>query len=217
MKERIVAVLGALSLLVATGCATTQDKPPAQEAKTPAAQQPAPDMGIREKITATATVQAVDLEKRQVTLKDSKGKLHTIAVGEEVRNLPQVKVGDRVTLTYYEALAVRLQKDMTGGITEKKATISAGRAEPGQRPAGVVRENVEIVANIIAINKKARKVTLRGPQQAITLKVPADIDISKLKVGDQVVAEYVQELAIVVEPAPAKPVKPGPGFKNKQS
>lgn len=213
MKERIVAVLGALSLLVATGCATTQDKPPAQEAKTPAAQQPAPDLGIREKITATATVQAVDLEKRQVTLKDSKGKLHVIAVGEEVRNLPQVKVGDRVTLTYYEALAVRLQKNMTGGITEKRATISAGRAELGQRPAGVVRENVEIVA----INKKARKVTLRGPQQAITLKVPADIDISKLKVGDQVTAEYVQELAIVVEPAPAKPVKSGPGFKNKQS
>jgi Cu/Ag efflux protein CusF len=216
MKERIVAVLGALSLLVATGCATPQDKPPAKQTA-PAAQQPAPDLSVREKITATATVQAINLETRQVTLKDKNGKLHTITVSEEARNLPQVKVGDQVILTYYEALAIMLQKNMTGGITEKRATVSVDRAELGQKPAGTVRQNVDIIANVIALDKKTRKVTLKGPQQAITLKVPAEIDISGLKVGDQVRAEYVQELAIAVEPAPVKPVKPGPGFKNKRS
>jgi hypothetical protein len=201
MNKSILATLGALSLLLAGGCATTQDKPPTQEKTAMATQQQPPDLEIRDKITATATVQMVDLEKRVVVLKGKSGKLHTIKVGEEVRNLPQVKVGDRVVLTYYEALAVNLQKDTTGGIATRKESVTADRAELGQKPAGAVREDVEIIANITGLNKKTRRVTLQGAQDAVTLKVPEDIDINKLKVGDQVKANYVQELAVSVEPA----------------
>lgn len=202
-KERIAAIFGALGLLLAAGCATTPDKPPAQDKTATTMQQPA-DLEIRDKITATAIVQAVDLEKREVILKGKSGKLHTIKVGEEVRNLPQVKVGDRVVLTYYEALAVNLQKDTTGGIAMRKDTVTTDRAEPGQKPAGTVRKDVEIIANVTAVNKKTRRVTLQGAQDIVTLKAPDDIDISKLKVGDQVRANYVQALAVSVEPATKK-------------
>lgn len=203
MNKRILATLSALSLLLAAGCATTTDKPPAQDKTATTVQQPA-DLEIRDKITATAIVQAVDLEKREVTLKGKSGKLHTIKIGEEVRNLPQVKVGDRVVLTYYEALAVNLQKDTTGGIAVRKDTVTTDRAEPGQKPAGAVRKDVEIIANVTAVNKKTRRVTLQGAQDIVTLKAPDDIDISKLKVGDQVRANYVQALAVSVEPATKK-------------
>ncbi|MCC9003865.1 MAG: hypothetical protein LM549_14770, partial [Candidatus Competibacter sp.] len=64
--------------------------------------------------------------------------------------------------------------------------------------------DVEVVANVTGINKKTRRVTLQGAKSAVTLKVPDDIDISKLKVGDQVKANYTQELAVAVEPAAAK-------------
>ena len=124
--------------------------------------------------------------------------------GEEARNLPQVKVGDRVVVTYYEALAVNLTKDTTGGIATRKDTVTTDRAELGQKPAGMVRQDVEMVANVTGINKKTRRVTLQGAKSAVTLKVPDDIDISKLKVGDQVKANYTQELAVAVEPAAAK-------------
>ncbi|HRD65052.1 MAG TPA: hypothetical protein PKY50_02770 [Candidatus Competibacter sp.] len=202
-KERIVAIFGALSLLLAAGCATTPDKSPAQDKTATTAQQPV-DLEIRDKITATAIVQAVDLEKREVVLKGKSGKLHTIKAGEEVRNLPQVKTGDRVVLTYYEALAVTLEKNTTGGIASRKETVTTDRAEPGQKPAAMVRKDVEIVANVTGINRKTRRVTLHGAQDAVTLKAPADIDISKLKVGDQVRANYVQELAVSVEPMTKK-------------
>ncbi len=107
MKQRIVAVLGALSLLAMAGCASTPDKTPVKEEK--AATQPAePAMVIREKVSATATVKAINLETRQVTLQGKKGKPFTITVSEAVTNLPQVKVGDQVVVTYYEALMVQL-------------------------------------------------------------------------------------------------------------
>ena len=98
MKQRIVAVLGALSLLAMAGCASTPDKAPVKEEK--AVTQPAePAMAIREKVSATATVKAINLETRQVTLQGKKGNPFTITVSEAVTNLPQVKVGDQVVVT----------------------------------------------------------------------------------------------------------------------
>ena len=104
---------------------------------------------------------------------------------------------------------------MTGGVTKRTETISAERAPLGQRPAGAVRNTVDIVANVIAINKKTRKVTLRGPERVITVKASQDVDLSQIKVGDQVRVNYVEEFAIAVEPAPAKPAKKGASFNQK--
>ena len=41
-------------------------------------------------IEATATVEAVDMTNRLVTIKGPEGRLVTIRAGEEVKNLPQV-------------------------------------------------------------------------------------------------------------------------------
>lgn len=203
MKNRMLIALGVLGLLLTTGCATISDKP-SQDKTTKAAQQSTYLLENRDKVTATATVQAVDLEKRQVVLKGKGGKLHTIVVGEEVHNLPQIKVGDQVELTYYEALAVNLEKNAPGNITERKDAVTVERAEPGQKPAGMVRQDIEIVANVTTINSKTRKVTLAGPERTVTVKAPRDVDISQIKVGDQVRVNYVEALAIAVEPAVAK-------------
>jgi hypothetical protein len=51
-------------------------------------------MGGGDVTAVTAQVQAVDLAKRIVTLKGPEGNVFDVKVGDEVRNLPQVKVGD---------------------------------------------------------------------------------------------------------------------------
>ncbi|MDG4595308.1 MAG: hypothetical protein P9F75_06385, partial [Candidatus Contendobacter sp.] len=108
MKIRMLIAMSAVGLLLTTGCATAPDKSPAKEEKAAAASQqaPTPDLSNRETITGTATVQAIDLQTREVTLKDQKDRVFTIKVSDEVRNLPQVKVGDRVVVTYQQDLAI---------------------------------------------------------------------------------------------------------------
>ena len=64
-------------------------------------------------VTATATVEEVDQAKREVVLRTADGELKRIHVGDEVRNLPQVRKGDVVTATYYESIALAL-RDATG-------------------------------------------------------------------------------------------------------
>jgi Cu/Ag efflux protein CusF len=218
MKIRMLIAMSALGLLLTTGCATAPDKPPVKEEKSTAASQPAPtpDLSTRETITATATVQAIDLQTREVTLKDQKGQVFTVKVSDEVRNLPQVRVGDRVVVTYQQELAVYLTGRAGTGISTRTDTLSAGRAQPGQLPAGVVRDTARITANIISVNKQKRQVLVRGATRTVLVKVPSDFDITRFKVGEEVEAEFVQELAITVKPAPAKPARSGPGF-NKRS
>ncbi|MDS4031251.1 MAG: hypothetical protein RKO66_14435 [Candidatus Contendobacter sp.] len=213
----MLIAMSAVGLLLTAGCATGPDKSPAKEEKATAASQqaPTPDLSVRDTITGTATVQAINLQTREVTLKDQKGRVFTIKVSDEVRNLPQVKVDDRVVVTYQQDLAIYLTGRVGTGISTRTDAVSAGRAQPGQLPAGVVRDTTRITANIISVNKQKRQVLVRGATRTVQVKVPPDFDITRFKVGQEVEAEFVQELAIVVKPAPAKPA--GPGFKNKRS
>src|SRR4051794_25083279 len=70
----------------------------------------AAESGMKEKlVTVKAKVKAVDLKHRLVTLKGPMGNTFVVEVGPAVRNLPQVKVGDNVVLSYYEALAFQIK------------------------------------------------------------------------------------------------------------
>ena len=63
-----------------------------------------------ELITLTATVEAIDLEKRLVTLKGPEGNTVTLKGDEQARNLSQVKVGDQVQAEYLQSVALYAQK-----------------------------------------------------------------------------------------------------------
>jgi len=211
-KAMQLTVLAAATLMATTALA--QDKTPAAN-PLPTMQGIADAMGVREKVTATAVVQAVDHKNRLLTLKGQDGKTFTIKVGDEVRNLAQVRAGDTVKATYHQALAVQLDTVKGTGVNKRVVTVSTGRAPAGALPAGVVEENVEMLGTIVAVNKEKRTVLIRGAVHQVTLKIPAEMDIKDLKAGDQVRATYTQELAVVVEPAP--PAAPGPGFNNKRN
>ena len=67
-----------------------------------------------------------------VSLERPDGTAAAFHVSKEVRNLPQVKVGDHVTVTYYESLAFAVKKP---GTDTPGTTVVAGaaRAEPGAK------------------------------------------------------------------------------------
>jgi hypothetical protein len=58
----------------------------------------------------TSIVEAIDYETRMATLRRPDGKVETIEVSDEVRNLENVKVGDQVVLQLTEAIAVDIAK-----------------------------------------------------------------------------------------------------------
>ena len=195
-----------LALLAAALLATTaiaQDKKAPAPAPAPAKAEAPKGVAAGEVTTVTATVEAIDQKTREVTLKGKDGKLVTFVAGPEVKNLAQVSKGDVVTMAYIEAVAAKLQK--TDNKTRSRVvTPFEKRAEAGQMPAGVVGVNVKVVASVEALDAKAGKVTLRGVEHTVALKVDPAL-LKNVKVGDMVEAEFVEALAVKVEKAPAAP------------
>jgi hypothetical protein len=186
-KGLVVAVAAVLMLSLATGVFAQ------------ATQGAAPTGVVREReAVMTATVVAVDLQNRYVTLKGPDGALRDIKVGEEAVNLPQVKVGDLVTVKFYESIAVEVIKPGTAmGAGEKTAIV---RAKPGEMPGGMVAKQVSVTAIIMAIDKQKSAMTLKGPEgKLVNVKVQDPANLEKVKVGDELMITYTEALAISVE------------------
>jgi NMD protein affecting ribosome stability and mRNA decay len=151
----------------------------------------------------TATVAAMDLQKRIVTLRGPDGEVRDLRVGEEAVNLPQVKVGDIVTVRFYESIAVELIKPGTTAAAGETAAIV--RAKPGEMPGGMAARQVSVTATITAIDKQKNTVTLRGPEGKLNVvKVQDPANLEEVKVGDELLITFTEALAISVEHAKTK-------------
>jgi hypothetical protein len=150
-----------------------------------------------------AVVEAINVQNRIVTLRSlTHDSTVVMEVGDEVRNLAQVKVGDRVVVEFLEALAVDLKK---GGGLEPTGAMAMGeaRAKPGEKPAGAMGEAIEVVATILAIDPDEPSVILKGPKGNIVEVLVRDPQkLESVDVGDQVVITYTRAVAIAIKPSP---------------
>ena len=194
MKKVATVLFVALAFAGAHGALATQPK---------AAGDP-PKGEISQAVEVQATVTAIDLKTRMVTLKGPEGNETTIYVDERARNLPQVKVGDVVKIAYVEAVAWQVRKSNKGAPTATTESAEV-RAKPGEKPGGAAARRVSITATIEAIDLANGTVTLKGPQgNSRTIKARNPANLKKVKVGDLVDITYTEAVAIKVEPAPAK-------------
>ncbi len=162
-----------------------------------------PAMGAAGLITVSATVAEVDQESREVTLVDEKGDSFVVSVGDEVKNLAQVEVGDQVDVAYYEAVTI----EVLGPDQERPGMAAASAVEtakPGEKPAGVAAEETAVVATVEGIDKDAQTVTLMGPEGGTrTLKVRNPANLEKVAVGDQILITFTRAVAVGVTEGPA--------------
>jgi hypothetical protein len=171
----------------------------AQEKKGQAASAGKKPSVYKEKVvTGMATVEAVDLDKRIVTLKRADGSVFDLTVGPEARNLPQVKVGDEVVVKYYESIAVQVTKPGAKEGAEVKEAVA--RAKPGEKPAGAIAKQVTVTATVEKIDKKKMTATLKGSEgKVVDVKVRNPKNLENVNVGDQVVITYTEAVAVSVE------------------
>jgi len=211
LTTRMLAASASAVLLSLSVGAMAQEKKAAPSSPAPASPEKAaakakPE-GKRERVvTLTGTVEAVDLANKVVTIKGSKGKIVDLKVGDQAKNLDQVKVGDKVVAKYYESVAYRLMKP--GEAEGAKAEQTIAGAKPGEVPAGAVKNQVTVTATVEDISPKKTYVTLKGPDgKSVDVKVMDPKNIQGLKVGDKVVITYTQALAIALDKPKPKPEK----------
>jgi hypothetical protein len=147
--------------------------------------------------TASAVVRHVDPISRKVILEDSAGHSSSFTAPAEMRNLPQLRPGDRVTATFTERMTVIVGKDSVGG---DAYTASASVAPPGAKPGAMYAEQFEAAAKVKSIDSAKRRATLEfadGKTQQVPVR--ADVDLSKYKAGDTVLIRVTDTLSVLAQ------------------
>lgn len=145
----------------------------------------------------TAKVTRIDAAHRKVIVNHG-GKETTLRCGPEVINFDQIRVGDQIKVVATEELVAYL--------AEADAPPSVGAATAvalvpkGAKPGGVIADTVQVTATVTAIDLRRHKATLQFPDGAArTVAVRPDVDLTKRRVGEQVVIRITEMLAIRVE------------------
>ncbi len=173
---------------------------------------PSSRTSMSELLTLVGEVTALDVATRTITLRGPLGGEVTGKVAPEVKNLPQVKVGDLVTTSYYSSLAVSAHKKgepnplFTGG--------DVTTAEAGKRPAGHLIEQTKATVTVVAVDTKARTLTVSDEQGDLfttdVIRPEFVAKLANLKPGDQL--DLVLTEALFLEVTKAAPgAKPSVG------
>lgn len=157
-------------------------------------------------LTVTATVESVDVAKREVTLKGPEGNHVTLTVGDKVQRLNEVKAGDKVTVEYYIGIAGELRPPTEAEKAQPYVVLDEeARTPKGSAPAGAVVRTVRVVATVESLDLSTQTVTLKGPKgRYLTVRVDDPAKLQKAKLGDTVVVVATEGLAVSVEKAPTK-------------
>jgi hypothetical protein len=163
-----------------------------------------PRMGDKSTLTITATVQAIDTAKRELTLKDTDGEVLVIAVPEEVKRFSAVKVGDHLKVRYTESVVFEVHK---ADASAKVGTVADRSFErkAGDKPSGVITRTIEETVEVVSVDSKTPAITVRSAQgKSHSYRVQDPKNLQGVSAGDKITVTYSEAVAVDVTAPPAK-------------
>lgn len=161
---------------------------------------------VSETVKLTATVKAIDYEKRLITLQGQDGKAMTLEASPEVKRLKEIKAGDMVVINYTQAVVAELKKAGSASGVAVKEDVKVSKAS--EKPGVSGQREVKATVTIDSVDLKNNIVTFTGPQgnvNILEIKRPQMREFIKtLKTGDKVDVTFTEAVAVSVEPAPKK-------------
>jgi Cu/Ag efflux protein CusF len=165
----------------------------AQAPKQPQAPDP-----VAAPVKVTATIEAIDRTARLITLRGPQGNLATVYADTAVKRFAELKVGDKVTASYYESIAVHVRKPGEPAPTAGSAAVTPSKGVPGATAA--VQETATVIVQ--SIDRTNQAVTVKRQDGGIvSFRVQNPKYLEGAKVGDTVDITYTQALLVEVTPA----------------
>ncbi len=125
-------------------------------------------------------------------------------VDQSARNLDQVKVGDKVVVSYFQGLAAEVKKAGEGA-EGVETEVASERSAKGERPAGSVGVTMRTVVTIRSVDTAFNTVSFvrsDGIMRVIAIETPEGREfIRGLRPGDRVEITYTEAVAMEVRPA----------------
>ena len=149
------------------------------------------------------TVTKVDKKTRTIFFQNNEGESKFVA-GPEIKNFDQIKKGDRLNVTYETAVAIELIKTKSDGIRSKVETSSETTSKPGEKPTRNITNTTTIIADIVAVDRPKKLVSVKGPSGKVTVVTVKNPQLlADVNVGEQVKVIYFDAMAASIT-APKK-------------
>jgi hypothetical protein len=183
MKSMSIAVLAGLVLMSAPPTVSAQVKTVPEE-----------------KITATAVIEAIEGKTRTLTVRNEDGTVETLVAPPGVARFDALKVGDKLTVTYYSSLIVRLKKPGEAAVDVDHPAITPSE---GSKPGGTIANQRTLTVTITAIDPKVPSITVKSANGwTYSRKVNDKKALAQVKVGDKL--DLTWNDAVLISFVPAK-------------
>lgn len=123
----------------------------------------APGKAAGEVVQLQGKVKSIDKKARSVVVAGPHGNEVQLNAGEEARNFDQIRVGDLVTLTYAQALALELRKVANNGIRERVESEDAMRTKKGEKPGAAIEKTVSSSPTLLRSIRRPRRSPCAAP------------------------------------------------------
>lgn len=154
-----------------------------------------------ERISVTETVEAINLETREVVLRGPDGHFKHLVVGDHVKRLNEVAVGDQVTVDFFVSALYEVraptEEELKQPYVEMNHTVEA---EAEELPAGAMLKQYRSVCTIVDLNAVNMTGTLKdanGKYRVVVIKNPENI--TKLRIGQTVVVTHTEAYAVSLD------------------
>ncbi len=191
----------ALAMLTLIAGASLSFAPPAAFAK----DAPTPLVNRSLEVSDTATIKAIDKATRHLTLVNGAGETTTLKAPPELRRFDDLKVGDKIHVTYRAEVEVVLS-DPNAALPPDAAGAVALKARAQSTPGGVAANYVTISGAVLAIDMAAHTIKIVSPSGGEVHKIQVTRPdgrkaMAKLKVGDKITAYVTESLLVTTTPA----------------
>lgn len=181
----MMTYLTVAALALCVGCASTPPDP----------------LEVTETESVEVTVASVDMSTRIVEFAGPGGERLEYYAGPEVRNLAQVRAGDKLKVTLTRALLASMSKadHISSSVPVE---VGMGRTAEGALPGVAVGERVSTTVEVVSIGVGGTTLTFRGPAGLRSVDVPreeARAFVRDLSPGDFVDVEYAEAIVMEIE------------------
>jgi hypothetical protein len=147
-------------------------------------------------------VTAIDHPARTVTMRAEQGHLVTVDVPASATRFDQVKVGDTVTISYYDRVTIRPKP--AGELATDRTTTPTATPAAGSLPGGTLASQRIVTVTLTGWDPTNRVVSFKGPNGASYTRGLLDSTdpsiIAGLKVGDRVDVTWTVATRFSVQP-----------------
>jgi hypothetical protein len=119
-----------------------------------------------------------------------------------VKRFNEVKVGDKVTLRYYESVILYLRKPGdTSPAPPASSDKSAATPGAGEHPGGTAARQRKMTVSVVSVDKAVPSITVKTPEgNTVTRKIADAKNLEGVSAGDKIDITYTEAMIVSLDP-----------------